>query len=344
MCQRCIKSKRICVERGAAMSPHFLIHDESSYASGKSKRPRGPRSSLTNMQPYFDLQTRALAYYLQYHLQTPKDVPKISGGLSNCISAWQLSGRACPMVDLALSSMALAVYSRVQQCPPAAAEASSGYHKLLRITRNRIAQLTTSKLDERDIDSCLLAVSQNSISALTCWSHTDGSMAIMKVWYDKLNHSTSTPIIKHTRRGLIRSCLLRKIPLPDWIKDGSPFGEHDDELFCDRILVRLVNLHRSVAELQQNDCLTRATIEELDNEIRYLSEQLNDWTNQIPIKCTFQKHNCHKITEPWPQRHFYSTVVYSYPQPSNASAVSYLSFIHLFSQDRCANRQNLFQL
>lgn len=242
------------------------------------------------------------------------------------------------MVDLALSSMALAVYSRTQHSPPAAAEAASKYNRLLRVARLVIAQLTAKPVEEKAVDSCLLAVSLmgryenvNHLGAITgkenfwtlpSWSHTDGSMAIMKVWFDKLNRRNSTTIIKHTRRGLIKACLLRGLPLPAWMIDGEQFGECDDELFSDRILVRIVGIHRKIRILLKGGGLETMSAEELNSEIQELDGKLEEWSLRIPTRCAFQRHDCHLNPGPWPQKHFYSSVVYSYPQPSNAAAVS----------------------
>ena len=262
-------------------------------------------------------------------------MPNVSGGLSECVSAWKVSGRACPMVDLALSSMALAVYSRTQQHPPAATEASLRYHRLLRVAQERIAQVGISTLDERDIDACLLAIflmsryegatyrpgdlaSKDLFSSLQSWSHHDGAAAFLKVWNDNLSHSTATPIIKQTRRGLIKSSLLRNLPLPDWILNGNRFGEQGLELDYDRIDVRIVNLHYAFTSLQQKNFLQIAKAEELNNEARELDEALQDWAAQIPSACSYQRHT---LTEPdpWPRRNFYSSIVYSYSRPEYAA-------------------------
>ena len=290
------------------------------------------------LSPHFDLQTRALAYYLQDHLQTLTDVPNVSGGLSECVSAWKVSGRTCPMVDLALSSMALAVYSRTQQHPPAATEASLRYYRLLRVAQERIAQLAIPTLDERNIDACLLAVflmgryegvthrptglnSKDLFTSLQSWSHHDGAMAILKVWNDNLSHNTATFIIKQTRRGLIKSSLLRNLPLPDWMLNGSRFGEHDLELDYDRIVVRIVNLHHAFVNLQQKNGLQTAKVEELNNETQELDKAFQDWAAQIPSTCSYQRHVLTN-PDPWPRRHFYSSIVYSYSRPGYAAAWS----------------------
>ncbi|MCJ1250423.1 hypothetical protein MMC30_007651 [Trapelia coarctata] len=232
--------------------------------------------------------------------------------------------------------MALAVFS--QQHPPAATEASSRYCRLLRVAQERIAQVGIPTLDERDIDACLLVVllmgryegathrpgdlnSKDSFMSLQSWSHHDGAMAILKVWNDNLSHNTATIIIKQIRRGLIKSSLLRNLPLPDWMLDGNRFGEHDLELDYDRIVVRIVNLHYASASLQQKNGLQIAKAEELKNEARELDKALQDWAAQISSTCSYQRHI---LTEPdpWPRRHFYSSIVYSYSRPGYAAVWS----------------------
>lgn len=242
------------------------------------------------------------------------------------------------MVDLALSSIALAVYSRTQQYPPATIEASSRYNRLLRVAQERIAQLGIPTLDERNIDACLLAVflmgrfegviyrpsdlsSKNSFMSLQSWSHHDGAMAILKFWNDNMSHKTATLIIKQTRRGLIKSSLLRNLSLPDWMLNGNHFGEHDLELDYDRIVVRIVNLHYASASIQRKNGLRIAKAEELNSEARELDKALQDWAAQISSTCSFKQHI---LTEPdpLPRTHFYSLVVYSYSRPGYAAVWS----------------------
>ncbi|KAI9732934.1 MAG: hypothetical protein M1818_007367 [Claussenomyces sp. TS43310] len=334
-CRRCTKSRRICLETSDAKQACFPIHLENCYASGKIKRPRGPRSSLTILRPHFDLHARALAYYLEYHLQTLTDVPSVSEGLAECVSAWKVSGRTCPMVDLALSSMALAVYSRTQQHPTAAGEASSRYYRLLQVAQERLAHVEIQALDERNVDACLLAIylmgryenvmhcpghpnAMNSFMSLQSWSHHDGAMAILKVWNDNLSHDAATSIIKQSRRGLIRSSLLRNLPLPDWMLEGDHFGEHDRELDYDRILVRIVNLHYAFARLHQKNDPRIVRTEELNIQAGDLDKELQDWAGQLPSTYSYQRHILTE-SDPWPRKDFYSPTVYSYSGPGYAA-------------------------
>jgi hypothetical protein len=346
-CQRCTKSRRVCLWTSTKQAS-FLIHFENCYASGEAKRPRGPRSTSTAassgiasailQRPHFDLQTRALAHYLHCHLQTLIDIPSILKGLSDCVPAW-ISRTKCPMVDLAISSMALAVYSRTQQHPPAATDASIKYQRLL-----RIAQVTIPTLDERNIDACLLAIflmsryedaihrpsSLNSktpfVMSLQSFSHHDGAMAILKIWKTRLSYShPATDIIKQTRRGLIRSALLRNLALPEWMLEGSLFGEHGLELDYDRIITRIANVRHQLSTLLQQEAslqtkshelISRA--EELNGEARDIDKSLENWTAQIPSDWYYQRYTLID-PHPWPRRHFYSTTIYSYSSPAYAA-------------------------
>jgi hypothetical protein len=175
---------------------------------------------------------------VQYHLQALQEVPNLSKGLSECITAWKESGKSSSMVDLALSSLALVVFSRIQQHPLAATEASSRYYHLLRVAQKRIGQLAVPTLHEQNIDAWLLATalmsryegatvdpsclqSSDLFTSRQRWSHHDGLKAILNVWHDNSNHHAPAFIVMQTRRELIKSLLLRALPLPGWMEDGS---------------------------------------------------------------------------------------------------------------------------
>ena len=332
-----------------AGQPCSVVHFENPYASGHKKRPRGPRSTpmaerTGNLdavpQPQLvDLKTTAVAYYLHYHLQTLKDTTNISKGVPDDFLPMWMSRAECPMIDLAVSTMALAVFSRTQQHPPAAIEASMKYQRLLRIT-----QTTLLSLDEGTIDAYLLAnffmsryedtVHRPSnlkprtpfVMTLQSFSHHDGAFAILKTWKDQISCSQpATDVIKHIRRGLIRSALLRNLALPKWIEEGVFFGERGLELEYDRVIVRTTNIRQRLSMLLKAKTDPRRTshevtptAEELNEETRELDEALQDWTAHFPIAWCYQRHT---LSDPyrWPMRDFYSPIVYSYSSPAYAA-------------------------
>lgn len=348
VCQRCVKSQRLCHGMRAGQA-YSVIHLENSYASGQKKRPRGPRSTprveLTGnldavlQRPFVDLKTQAVGYYLHYHLQTLKDAPNISKGVSDDFLPLWMSRMECPILDLAVSSMALAVFSRTQQHPPAAIEASVKYHRLL-----QVAQMTIPSLDGGNIDTCLLAIffmsryedtvhhpSHLSLETpftmtLQSFSHHDGALAILKIWKERLSHSQlATDVIKHTRRSMIKSALMRNLALPAWMLEGAPFGEHGLELEYDAVVVRIANIRQRLSTLLKEKTGPKcappdltSTAEELSKEAREIDKALEDWTAHFPSTWCYQRHTLSN-PQSWPTRDFYSPIIYSYSSPAYAA-------------------------
>jgi hypothetical protein len=269
-------------------------------------------------------------------MQVMTDAPNVSGCLSESVSAWQASGRTSELVDLALSSMALAVFSRAQKHREAAAVALSKYQRLLNISQLWISQVGSAKLDEADMDACLLAVSlmgrfegvsynvddsqhlKKSFTRLKSWCHHDGAMAVLKAWYDnrRQGRNSASVIIKHTRRGIIKSCLMRNRPLPDWLLDGESFGEQNMELESDRIDVRILALRQAYLKLGHG--VNATTVELLDEKAKGIDNALQELAGQLPALCSYQQH---VITAPgsFPRKHFISPDVYSYQRPGYAA-------------------------
>ena len=351
VCQRCLKARRSCYGMNTGRTGS-VVHIENSYASGQKKRPRGPRPnptvelvgtldspSVILPNPPVDLKTQAIMYYTHYHLQTLKDAQSISRGIIDDFLPIWTSRAQCPILDLALSSMALAVFSRTQQHPLAAMEASAKYHQLL-----QTAQTTIPSLNEGNVNVCLLAIffmgryedaihrpshlirSSPSLLTFQSFSHHDGALAILEIWKDRLSHTQpATDVVKHTRRGLIRSALLRNLVLPNWILEGASFGERGLELEYDRIVVRTLNArHRLSTLLKEKTQLHRIShdfidiAEELNQDLRDTDKALRDWTVHIPRTWSFQRHTL-ADTDPWPTKDFYSPTVCSYTSPGHAA-------------------------
>jgi len=236
------------------------------------------------------------------------------------------------MVDLALAAVALVVYSRTQQQPAAAAEGAQIYYQLLRMLQDRIGDLSCIE----DFDAWLLATalmgryegathgpgdfdSADPFNQVRNWAHQDGAQAVLKVWYDRSKSGPASYIVNQTRRGLMRTSLLRNIPLPDWMLDGSKFGEKDMDLQYDRVAIQLVNLRAATARLEEGNGPHSGRIDELDAQVQELGRALQDWVGRIPKKCSYERHIV--LGEgPWPRTHFYSRTVYTFARPGYATA------------------------
>jgi hypothetical protein len=291
------------------------------------------------------MEARSIAYFLQHHELALTDIPEIAQGLCGCLAIWRASGRKSAMVDLALSSTSLAVFSRGQQVAQAAKEASSRYCHLLRMLQERIASLQSSSTsDEREnIDACLLTMflmgryeatmhhhgpdstsSHNLVASLHRELHHEGAVTVLKVWTESSSRhcgGSATTIMRLGRRSLIKGCLLRRdIPLPGWILDGRRFGERGLELEYDCILVQGVTLHHEVAMfLRHRKEATSDHLRELVDKARELDDALRDWSRQLPVAWAYRRHTLASHPGLWPRRNIFSPTVYTFETRGFAS-------------------------
>lgn len=289
-----------------------IVHFENAYASGETSRPRGPRSSPTQLvkasetplihrNPSLDLESQAVAYYVHEHLLSSDEVPSILKAFPHDILSIRESKENFPVLDLALSSVALATFARKQHHSPAAIQASKNYQKVLQITRESL-----TSLNESNIDACLLIIHsmsryEDTIHNTTpsrlsprktfeSFSHHDGSLAILKLWKARFGHKLPTSdVIKHTRRGVIRSAVMRNLPLPEWLCNGVSFSEQGLDLEYDVIIVRIIGLRHNIRVLSEQDSASESTsnglasaIRTLTEEARCIDEALQGWTAHLP--------------------------------------------------------------
>ena len=258
--------------------------------------------------------------------------------MSECVFAWKNSARTCQLVDLALACMALAVYSRTRRHPAAALEAASRYQTVLQIAQKQIIKVKSLKVNGDVIDACLLASflmgryegavyhdrsGPDTLTSFRDWSHYDGLTAVLKVWNDRFQDSAASPIVKYTRRQILKFDLLRHIPLPYWLKDGARFGEVGSELDYDCLAVRLNNLHFAYNMVATENVRDTTLVHKLLEEAKELDEALQAWSAQIT-----KPYQEHTIQEPerWPLDHFYSLTTYIYSSIGQAAIwVEYFS-------------------
>ena len=185
------------------------------------------------------------------------------------------------------------------------------------------------------MDICLLAIffmgryedticDLNPKAALTMFhsfSHHDGALAVLKIW--KHNLSKRAPVsnvIKHTRRGLIRSAFLRTLKLPEWLVDGSAFGEEGEELEYDHIMVRIVAIRQRVSilldKISSARCISNglaSSAKDLNEEARDIDRALRDWSSHFP---SAWGHRRHTLFNSWQKKDCYSSTVYTYSSPA----------------------------
>lgn len=222
--------------------------------------------------------------------------------------------------------MALAVYGRTKSSPEAVAEAFKTYHELLRLTQDHIARPT---LDVASIDACLLTVflmgrcestmhntadgdAEDLLACLKSWSHHDGAMALLKLWHMHFEEAEPSIIVKQTRRGMLKSLLLRRMSVPKWLREGECFGERGFELEYDKILVRLVNVRLALSmdqsladEISRNGLLDETT---------KLATNLYSLKNAMPAPYSYREYRTDCCMQPW----FQTSTVNVFPTPAHA--------------------------
>ncbi|OAP55161.1 hypothetical protein AYL99_10861 [Fonsecaea erecta] len=237
--------------------------------------------------------------------------------------------------------MALVLFSRTQRHPMAAAEACEQYDKLL-----RHAHLTLSSLVETNIDAALLTVflmgryedSAHGVgdflssSLFSSYLHHDGATAILQIWKhrDPGEKQPATSTIKYSRRGIIRSALLRFLAVPAWLEDGRFFGECGRDLEYDRIVVQIANLRNQLRVFQYHNLQLETigpglfqTAQKLQNEAERLDNALLNWASQVPTSWYPCRHLI-PTTLSGSTRDFFSPEVYNYP--STVSAALWLNY------------------
>ncbi|KAJ5523322.1 hypothetical protein N7513_012866 [Penicillium frequentans] len=270
VCQRCARNGKKCYGYRQAFS---VIHDENRYASRHQKRPQGPRAiaestaSLMTLSLPRDLHSEAVAYFAHFHLEPTTNRPLITGAPTKALlSNWDSS----PVLEIAASSTALALFANAKAYLPAAKLAFNSYQKSLVTLRSAI-----SAPDCIDIDACILAVCmlvryedavcaspQRGIPFLDTVSnrgHLNGIVALLEYWV-KRPGGTKAPseAIKYARRILRKAAIFGRIVLPAWLQDGALFGEQELMLQIDRILVRLISARRQLISFPQKPELSAA--------------------------------------------------------------------------------------
>ena len=259
--------------------------------------------------------------------------------------------QAHPMVDVAVSSMALAVFSKVQHHAQAAVEASIQYSKVLRTARTAIPELVIS---DKNIDACLLAVFLMSryedatyrdessspqihdLSSLASFRHHDGAMALLKIWHSRQSCGIqpASAVIQQTRQGCIRSVFLRNLSVPRWMMDGSLFGESGLALDFDRVVVQLANLRHRIFKLGKRipvheESPDKAKSQEaaiIYNELQDADEALGRWSEQVTQDWEYRAPTVEELKGTAPPEHFYSQQVYVYSTPASVAL-----WIHFFA-------------
>lgn len=240
-----------------------------------------------------DFQSEAIAYYMRKHLEPVNDAASVlETPLNALLAAWQ----STPALPLAVSSVALVVFSRMRKYPPAAARASLTYQESLPLLKFDLSALNPDNINACLLTICYMSRYEDSIHNISANSslgnstppqsrpHYAGIMAVLLYWRDVIsNTQPPTEAVKYARRVLRKVTLFGLVDIPDWLMDGAVFGELGGELELDQIIIRLISLRAQVDEITIQLCGTHFSSDDLkrlkfiDQELRAIDTALLSW-------------------------------------------------------------------
>ncbi|KAK6865349.1 hypothetical protein PG995_001877 [Apiospora arundinis] len=329
-------------------------------AAGSPGRKR-PTAIPTSLQ--LSLQAQAVTFYLNYYMEPlPADALGVTKSLDDYIC--QLSaGSSSELLDAAIRCMALETYSRVHGYHErASAEAVQHHQALLSLARRSVARLGAQNLDEGLLGVFFLSRFDASTHAPaelrrklseSRVHHYNGAMAMLKYWVDHLRGGSDkdhirpsvSPIIKESRRGLLRFLLMHTLEVPEWMKDGEVFGEVGLEEIYDQVTVRTADLRHRVSRLlrqqtaetsfsSKHEVPLAQRLSDLNQEAQDLDSMLCDWVAQFQLSWAYQQHTLKMPNDPKRTKHApLSSQIYTYSNMSYAMLWAKYASVRLLVND-----------
>ena len=253
------------------------------------------------------LDDQALTYYSRYYVEVPHGLPEIvDGHLKYALADWCYS-QPQSILSLAIFAVSHATFGRARKSHAALAVGCTKYLKALVKTNLALNDASEAIHDEVLLAVMLLSFYENSVMDKTShvssrgiqvmasrsFAHHDGAVAVLNM-RRQLDQRTnySMELDKLVRRQLMRSLLLRSMPLPSWLRDGSQYGEHGFALELDRCMVGAAKLRHQASSLSVDSgslsILDRydemARLRRLLAEAQTLDDILVIWANDLPTE------------------------------------------------------------
>ncbi|KAF2795755.1 hypothetical protein K505DRAFT_406770 [Melanomma pulvis-pyrius CBS 109.77] len=257
------------------------------------------------------LDVQALAYYTRIHVEVPHGVPEVMDGhLKYALADW-FQSKPDSILSLAISAVSHATFGRAQRSQAALNVGCAMYSRALVKTNMALKDANEVTHDSVLLSAMLLSFYENSvldrvsqtssrdIEAIgsRSFAHHDGAMALLKLRRQRgWPTNTNMELDKLVRRQLMRSLLLRSIPLPLWLRDGSKYGETGFALEMDRYMVIVAKLRHQASRLSKGPAKCSAPISdekmaELRSflaETQALDSALARWATILPAELQYR--------------------------------------------------------
>lgn len=287
------------------------------------------------------LDEQALTYYTRFYVEEPHDWPEIVEGHLKHVPTGKCYTNPQSVLSLAILAVSHATFGRAQRSHAALAVGARTYSNALTKTNAALRDPAEATKDEVLLAAMLLSFYENSTLdrtvsaqdlpslAARSFAHHDGAMAMLKLRRGKVHRtSQSHELDKLVRRQLMRSLLLRCLPVPSWLEHGSQYGEIGYALELDWATVK-------VAELRHKASLLPATviglsesrapnetsaIKRLLAEAQTLDAVLVMWSKIVPARSGYKTYTItqeERTSSPSPDKILDNTV-HIYPTDGHA--------------------------
>ncbi|KAF2805680.1 uncharacterized protein BDZ99DRAFT_574562 [Mytilinidion resinicola] len=279
--------------------------------------PEAQRSSIP-LALTTPLTEQALTYYSRCYIESPPNLPEIADGHLSHVLVSSCFSHPHSVLSLAIAAVSHATFGRARRSPAALAVGRSTYSKALTKTNQALRDVDGVVMDEVLLAVMLLSFYENSVTerslgkkaetnsnvvkeekcsgiediAARSFAHHDGAMAVLSLRRQSApRRMKSLELDKLVRRQLLRSLLLRSMPVPPWLRDGEKFGECGIALGLDRGMVETASLRYQISTIAEDSSaglLLLGRHEEMMRLRRLLvgAQALDDllvlWTNNLP--------------------------------------------------------------
>ncbi|KAE8448474.1 hypothetical protein EG329_009355 [Mollisiaceae sp. DMI_Dod_QoI] len=275
-------------------------------------RPREPQSFHVAPALSLPMDDQALSYYSRNYIEAPHALSGIMDGHLQCALVDGCYSQPQSILSLAIFAVSYATYGRARRSHAALATGYTKYSKALLKTNLALKDAREATNDEILLAVMLLSYYENSVTEKTSslsdrgiqaiasrsFAHHDGAMAMLNLRRQldqRSNKSMALDML--VRRQLLRSVLLRSMPVPYWLRDGSQYGEQGFALEFDRCIVRAVELRCEAsgisvdfAPVLSSDSYFHMKLHRLLAEAQSLDDDLITWANALPQEDWYSTH------------------------------------------------------
>ncbi|KAL2367425.1 hypothetical protein BDBG_16869 [Blastomyces gilchristii SLH14081] len=336
---------------GQSSSPTTDSPSASSETTGPAlqRRHPEPRSSVSQTLET-PIAEQALNYYFRNYLEMEHLLPDIADSHLKYVATSRCFTEPDSILSLAIFAVSHATFGRARRSHASLAAGCKQYSKALEKTN--LALQNPSHATDNDVLLAIMLLSfyENSVTdrrsspasshAIQAWAsrsfaHHDGALAVLRLRRQTQHRTGAAHVLdKLVRRQLMRSLLLRSLPLPSWLEDGFEYGEYGFALELDTCLVDVAKIrHRAktlFADFANSSLYERCDKEEEEEEegeallYSFLEEAyaldgtLVSWTEHLPLENWYTTHTVKEHGQAEIHNRVFNSTVHIYPTVGHA--------------------------